>query len=668
MIRVEDVTETGGGGGGGGVKIVSPKEAERMVESLSKFSIAKVGSAKWIRQHGVLSKLNLQAHQSVASKTDNFVLESFVTFDKVSLLIHELLVAEIWSKRVFPLVKDELNKRRDGSIRAYFILYQQAVLVNILEIILYHDYVAESAGNDLVDLVDFCARQVTYLNGRAHGRNRGKTELNAPLDGGDGIKRQADDIAFRVAVSSVAVLRYLTEHVTKLPLCVMSRILDTHDVCIAAIPLIENPPWTRRRRRKIAAPLKGMKSPTHSLSSGSEHEKKELTKKEKKTKMVWEKYGDSGRWEEVRPENLLRLTKNEAQVWLILYNLLCEGKCRKAYPFTSHRKDSILRVRKYINEVLLDQLPVLSHVQRYLDELSIMEVPASANTQSRFLLEQVASTRDAILKDCRDGFEKVGTASLEQVFGKESDPASLDALKEIAAMYGDDAVMSVFSPQTADDDAKKNSSPVDTKKSESREVGLVGAIVSLGDKTESYQYIVRKGTAARVMQTSCGTFRRYHMTLLKSAPPVDPDAKASVTPLDGSGEPLKLNESVLDLCAPLDAPKMTSSALSDTAAPGTVRVDTSLPASTWVKMGTLEEGVVVQLKLKRRIEVLPKYASRGCAYGLSDLFISVANSRSSICKADAGNNGSRASSASSTKESDGDGIARTGGMTRIAVE
>lgn len=52
------------------------------------------------------------------------------------------------------------------------------------------------------------------------------------------------------------------------------------------------------------------------------------------------------------------------QVWLAMYHLMCEDECRKRYHFNSMRKNSILRVRKYINDLLLDQLPVLAGVQR----------------------------------------------------------------------------------------------------------------------------------------------------------------------------------------------------------------------------------------------------------------------------------------------------------------
>lgn len=52
------------------------------------------------------------------------------------------------------------------------------------------------------------------------------------------------------------------------------------------------------------------------------------------------------------------------QIWLAMYHLMCEEECRKRYHFNSMRKNNILRARKYLNDVLLDQLPVLAAVQR----------------------------------------------------------------------------------------------------------------------------------------------------------------------------------------------------------------------------------------------------------------------------------------------------------------
>ena len=102
-------------------------------------------------------------------------------------------------------------------------------------------------------------------------------------------------------------------------------------------------------------------------------------------------------WQLVEPANLLKMTKIEGQPWLALFHLMCSNEVRQRYQFTTHRKESILRVRKYLNDVLVDQLPVLSGVQRFMDELAIMKAPdantvSNAGTNGGLVLEQVRAS------------------------------------------------------------------------------------------------------------------------------------------------------------------------------------------------------------------------------------------------------------------------------------
>jgi len=104
-------------------------------------------------------------------------------------------------------------------------------------------------------------------------------------------------------------------------LSVLSRITDTHDYLMLIIPLIENPPWTRR------------------LDKGK-----------------WQKLIDL-KWTNVPPIDLLKVTKLEGQPWITLYHLIAKTIFRERYHLNTFRKGQLLRVRKYINEMMLDQLP-----------------------------------------------------------------------------------------------------------------------------------------------------------------------------------------------------------------------------------------------------------------------------------------------------------------------
>ena len=39
---------------------------------------------RWYKQHETLDRLNIQAHKNAMQSSDEYVMESFVTFDKVS--------------------------------------------------------------------------------------------------------------------------------------------------------------------------------------------------------------------------------------------------------------------------------------------------------------------------------------------------------------------------------------------------------------------------------------------------------------------------------------------------------------------------------------------------------------------------------------------------------
>ena len=160
--------------------------------------------------------------------------------------------------------------------------------------------------------------------------------------------------------------RMLCEHADALPLSAISRITDTHDLLVLFIPLIENPPWTRRM------PDTGK----------------------------WQKLVEQ-KWTDVAPIDLLKVTKLEGQPWIALYQLLAKEVFRERYHLNSFRKGQVLRARKFINDVLLDQLPFLADVQRYMDELTIMEVPESSGAAgggSVFMLQQVAVAREGVIK------------------------------------------------------------------------------------------------------------------------------------------------------------------------------------------------------------------------------------------------------------------------------
>lgn len=322
-------------------------EAERLVESLQKFNVQEVGNSKFLEQHRHYEKLNLQAHQSAMTNSEEFVLEAFLTFQKVDVLIHNLIVIETWKEFIFPYLVKSLSKK--NSMRLYFILYHEAILINLLEVFVFHKHIVSESGDTLIDLIDYIARKLTRLNSAGQEFrdmdifDSTTTTNNASSQGNqliekvtaiaartpeDELRRHQQSIEFRICVSACSIARLLCEHAESMSLSGLSRITDTHDYLLVFLPLIENPPWTRR------------------TSTGK-----------------WEKLVDF-KWESVKPIDLLRLTKLEGQPWLALFALLAKKSFRERYHLNAFRKGQLMRVRKYINETLVDQLPVLSDIQR----------------------------------------------------------------------------------------------------------------------------------------------------------------------------------------------------------------------------------------------------------------------------------------------------------------
>ena len=417
--------------------VVDFSESERYVEGLKKFSVEEVGNSAWMEQHRRLEKLNIQAHQSAMTNSEEFVLESILTFDKLDVLIHDLLVIEAWKENVYPELLDRVAGR--NSMRVYFILYHEATLVNLFEVLFYHKHVCQAGSEKMLEMVDYAARKLTRLQSgydfKVHsplsnmssesssldrlGPDASEEEKTAHAskqaaeyakkietrDPKDDMAQQLTEIEFKICISACTIARYLSEHADAMPLNVVSRITDTHDFLVLILPLIENPPWTRR------------------TEAGK-----------------WEKLQDF-KWTEVAPIDLLKITKLEGQPWIALYNLVAKEVFRERYHINNFRKGQLLRVRKYLNEVILDQLPFLADIMRYMDELAISEV-ATDDRQNVFMLQQVSQARESIVKD--QDWKKVADTQMQEVFTM-TDRDDKD-IRKMAEVYSDDLAEDVLEP------------------------------------------------------------------------------------------------------------------------------------------------------------------------------------------------------------------------------
>jgi hypothetical protein len=100
------------------------------------------------------------------------VLEALITFEKIDVLIYDLVLIEAWREGVFPLLFDELagDARRSSAMRCYFVLYHEATVVNLLEVVCYHAHALAAAKDATLDLLDYCARRLAALHAKADER------------------------------------------------------------------------------------------------------------------------------------------------------------------------------------------------------------------------------------------------------------------------------------------------------------------------------------------------------------------------------------------------------------------------------------------------------------------------------------------------------------------
>lgn len=380
---------------------ISAGEAEMYVESLRTFEIQEIGGNAWTRQHEYLEKLNIQAILNVSADEDEFVKSFLVSHAKVPVLITDLLSTEIWKEKIFPELLD-MKFEPKTTFPLYMVFYHEATVVNLLETTLFYPEMCESADDSLLDLIDYCYRRLVDIIHRHENKENfmayfqeKPSEENSNMED---LQNQVKHLEFDIAVKTISILRYITDNLNELCLIIQSRLLNTHDLPVLLVRLVENPPWTNR------------------------------------SKDTTSKYYDC-KWHKMKSrEEEFKLTKPEGQVWIALFHLLMNSSCQQKYNLNCYRKDIILKLRSYMTEVLVDQMPILQEMQRYLEYLAHMEPPA---IKKDLILEQVPQIRECILKKTSGKWRKIAAKQAASYFSLSEETIQTQA-KRWAETYNMD--------------------------------------------------------------------------------------------------------------------------------------------------------------------------------------------------------------------------------------
>lgn len=658
----------GGDDGSSWLSVATPYETDsHLIPSLRSFSpLSEIGASEFVRTCCVkMESLAMTAHATAVSTSskggrrrggggigggggseDEYVVEGLLTHGKVGTLVKICVGIEGWRTMIlFPRNGGEGDDEGGGVgnrtgqglapllaansnvLRASFVLHAETTAVGLLNLVLYRSEGAEELGRDdnegsaALALVDYCARQMAALAAPMSESSMLRRQKDPPLTSAAGTsgatltalelsqklqsRSPLDELTdasleseYKTCVSAVAAARYLCEHFDALPLGVQGRMLDAHDFPLLMVSLIEEPPWTRRR--------------TVSSSSGE-------------TQAIWEKFVDNS-WRPIPPADLMIVTTLEAQPWLALYHLLCSNACRERYGLDTYRKSRLLSVRKYLNDMLVDQLPVLADVARYLDQLTIMTVPeptiapgsrdGSGSGGNPFLLEQVDSVRERLVPK-RTNWDDAVKSQYATVWSKFTDETDAD-LRAISEVYcgseGDSFATAAVSKEPA---------PQPTSRP------LEDVILRLGDATFRLRPVdTDGGSEGQAVPTEHGVFVRIKMRVERiqddgetATPPfpILPKSCAVAVVSFKGRQPLKVELSNEELGLPTPI---------DTDALQTEEVPSSLPSREWRQLGSLEDDstgrLILQLGFKRlsRVAKIADDATKWTCYGLDRAFMS----------------------------------------------
>jgi len=104
------------------------------------------------------------------------------------------------------------------------------------------------------------------------------------------------------------------------------------------------------------------------------------------------------------------------------------------YEMYDARRNQLLKLRPFLNDYSLDQLPILGELQLFLNELAMHASGPSAPCKSPLLLELIAPIRDQLEKEFKDNRKSLVKLYSEELI--EASRASLmERAKKLAASY-----------------------------------------------------------------------------------------------------------------------------------------------------------------------------------------------------------------------------------------
>ena len=413
--------------------LMTQYESEEIIsKKINEISFETIGSGEFIQHHAYLNKLNMQEMKNILTGGEDIIMTQFIDHDKLKLLIKELYTVNTFKEKVYPIIKDKIIKL--CSIKSYFILYHEAVLVNLIENFLYSITACQAAEDYLVDVIEYAYKMISkYVAYKMknpddtlnYGNNSSLFGSNSALNDdlsleekikkiNEQVKDKENDIKemdekyreieFGIAMSCINILRYISDHLEQLPFPVRHHMMNVKDVPVLFVTLMELRPW----RRKVM----------------------KYNDKNKKKEEVEEIY-ENNNWTSLMEHKFPKL---EAQVLITVYNLVMNQDNNKKYEITEYRQNQLLRLRKYFSEDLYDQIPQMMNLYRSLENMSLMTY-GNTLTVNPFIVEMVPIlSGNKMFKLTEEEIKKIGNHVVVNYFenlNKDKLAKELEPVNEI---------------------------------------------------------------------------------------------------------------------------------------------------------------------------------------------------------------------------------------------
>ncbi|KAM4588822.1 zinc finger MYND domain-containing protein 10 [Odontesthes bonariensis] len=384
------------------ISVILPFEAEGFIQSLETFSLKEVGSSRWSKQHEYIEKLNMQAILNASAMHDEFVKELLVSFGKIPVLIYEMILVEVWKQKVFPILCQLQDFNPKNTFHLYMVIHHEVTIINLLETVMFHKDSCEAAADSLLDLVDYCHRKLTLVASGAIRECGSTRDQHKVIPFIKELQMQSAALEFDISLKAMSVLRYITDHTGSIS--VINRMLCTHNLPCVLVQLIDSCPWSRCIQGEV------------------------------------QKY-INGNWQKIPVEDHLKMTKLDGQVWLSLCNLLLKEDCQRKYDFNSFNKNQLLKLRAFLTDVLIDQLPNLTELQRFLAHLALTEPPPP---KKELILEQIPEIWNHIVKENSGKWKAIAKYQVKETFSPSESDLRQQA-QRLAQTYNLDVMESLLS-------------------------------------------------------------------------------------------------------------------------------------------------------------------------------------------------------------------------------